>query len=875
MAPTQTRSIKVFVSTDGGGDLRALSKNFAALNTSVRTAQKAIVGLRNSFATIAGFSFAGLGLSQIVSTIDGVENLNNRLRSTEGSAEAATRAFANLSLVASQNFTSIEDTGVVYNRLALSLKELGLSSDATLGLTDALQKSFRITGSTAAEATGAVIQLSQGLAAGQLRGQELRSVTEANSILAGALAKQFGIARGELLKFAEKRGGFTPAEVIQAIGNGLEDINTQASSLGATISGALTANFNKLKVSLAAANTELGITEKAVAAINFTFENLDTIAIGVGLVGAFKAYTLAVDVATKATFLFNAAVKTLVASDIVGKVVAFGLAVAALPVSLVVAGTALVGVTAASAAYSDELAVLNNRLVTVSESQTGTLDTSRGLEREYRVLGVNVATVTTRLQEFDLAQADATRGFSQTLDGFKEGKSAVLVYNEQVVGTKEAYSNLVQPLNQFQKALADSIPGLDGAGKKTFDFKAELIKLNEEFDRTGNLSKYNQALKQIQITQLNAQKTAGEIDINEFNRRLEEIQFGKAKRRIEEVRGELAELNKQFGRNGNVVQYSIALEQLRLDRAVKDFEEGRRSLVDLNKEFNEAQLARYNRELVNGSINLFEFNELVSQNKVAELEAQVRSGTIAWAEYSTKITEVSDKFLPGAALTTGINNYLQQSGTLSQNIANAVTNTFGTLETAFIDFTNTGKFAFKDFAKSVLDDLQRIIVRASIIQPLARGILGTIGSGFDSGTAGNVTAVNATGPSASASFAARGASFDGNRAEFFAKGGIVDQATAFSFNGGKMGVMGEAGPEAILPLQRNRNGDLGVAAAPANVTINVVNNANAQIEQRESTGPNGDRFIELVITSAVKQGLANGTFDRQFSDQYGLRRKGA
>ena len=45
----------------------------------------------------------------------------------------------------------------------------------------------------------------------------------------------------------------------------------------------------------------------------------------------------------------------------------------------------------------------------------------------------------------------------------------------------------------------------------------------------------------------------------------------------------------------------------------------------------------------------------------------------------------------------------------------------------------------------------------------------------------------------------------------FAKGGVVSRATAFSMQGG-MGVMGEAGPEAIMPLTRGPGGKLGVAA---------------------------------------------------------------
>lgn len=85
----------------------------------------------------------------------------------------------------------------------------------------------------------------------------------------------------------------------------------------------------------------------------------------------------------------------------------------------------------------------------------------------------------------------------------------------------------------------------------------------------------------------------------------------------------------------------------------------------------------------------------------------------------------------------------------------------------------------------------------------------------------------------------------------FAKGGVVSSPTYFSAGGG-LGLMGEAGPEAILPLARGADGRLGVASggggAPVNITFNVTASDAASFRKSEAQ-------VTGMLAQAVSRGM--------------------
>ncbi|HCZ9428070.1 TPA: phage tail tape measure protein [Pseudomonas aeruginosa] len=169
---------------------------------------------------------------------------------------------------------------------------------------------------------------------------------------------------------------------------------------------------------------------------------------------------------------------------------------------------------------------------------------------------------------------------------------------------------------------------------------------------------------------------------------------------------------------------------------------------------------------------------------------------------------------------------------------------------ALADFATTGKLNFHDFASSVINDMARIAAQQAATSALS-GLLGVgasaLGGWFGGSAAAGASASGYTG-SAYSNWAAMQA--DGgawaNGVQFFANGGVftnsvVNTPTAFGMAGGRMGMVGEAGPEAILPLARNSDGSLGVRmvggmSAGGATTVQVNMPMEFVMEDRSSDG---------------------------------------
>lgn len=129
---------------------------------------------------------------------DDFANLENRLRSTGLEGAGLDLVMQKLEDSANNTRSSLVGTVELYSRLAVSSKELGVSQNDLIGFTTSLNQAILLSGANANEAQAGLIQLSQGMASGTLRGDELRSVLEQLPAVADVIAKSLGVTRGEL-----------------------------------------------------------------------------------------------------------------------------------------------------------------------------------------------------------------------------------------------------------------------------------------------------------------------------------------------------------------------------------------------------------------------------------------------------------------------------------------------------------------------------------------------------------------------------------------------------------------------------------------------------------------------------------------------------
>ncbi len=195
-------------------------------------------------------------------------------------------------------------------------------------------------------------------------------------------------------------------------------------------------------------------------------------------------------------------------------------------------------------------------------------------------------------------------------------------------------------------------------------------------------------------------------------------------------------------------------------------------------------------------------------------------------EYGSQTGDMLEKTF-GEAMVAKINTFIESIKSVGDAFGDVVVKGIKGMEDALVDFVMTGTLNFKKLANSIIADMARIAIQQSITKPLA-GFLGSLFGNAD------------------------GNAFINGEIQKYAYGGIVNKPTLFPMKNG-IGLMGEAGAEAIMPLKRGRDGKLGVQSTGNGSTVI---NVSVDASSTDVSGNNDEsNQLGLAIANAVQNEL--------------------
>ncbi|MCU0842961.1 MAG: tape measure protein [Thiobacillaceae bacterium] len=232
----------------------------------------------------------GLIVRELTNMADDYSNLQARLKLATRSAEEFAAANAAIQRIANASQAPLLETATLYTRIAGSLKDTSVSQAEMVDTSEAIALSLRISGASAAEAASVMLQFSQAVASGVLRGEEFNAMAEGAPRAMQALAKSLGVSVGALRDMA-KEGKLTREVLIDGLARQLPELRKEAESLPTTFGAAFTELNNTLLLTVGQINEVTG-SSKTLAqslldigkpAILTTFQTL-------GVLGANVAY---------------------------------------------------------------------------------------------------------------------------------------------------------------------------------------------------------------------------------------------------------------------------------------------------------------------------------------------------------------------------------------------------------------------------------------------------------------------------------------------------------------------------------------------------------------------------------------------------------
>lgn len=347
-----------------------------------------------------------------------------------------------------------------------------------------------------------------------------------------------------------------------------------------------------------------------------------------------------------------------------------------------------------------------------------------------------------------------------------------------------------------------------------------------------------------------------------------------AKLKYQVSQGELATLTE--AQKQTLLQNAALIDQRKIREQLAAYEA---NLADANasaRASNQAELTGYGQ----GSRMRERMQEMLRireefQQKNVDLQRQYQSGDITEDLYRQEL-DLNKRYLDerlrdqqgfytasdaqrsnwAAGMKEGFANWADTASDYASQSADLVNNSMSGLVGNISEALAGNKVDWEDWSKSVLASMQKIILNAMIVNSLQSSMGG---GGFLGGLFGG--SADGSTPSGSYNSAASGLQLNAKGGTYASaslsaySNSIVRSPTYFAFAKGA-GLMGEAGPEAIMPLTRSADGSLGVRVTGAQTAPG--GGGEIHITQHINVSGNGDAALNRAMQEAARQGAADG-----------------
>lgn len=284
--------------------LNRMDSSFNRTSQSVNNTERSMQSLSKVAAALTGY----LSASMVASYSEAWTELNNKLSNSVRESESLIDVTQRVFDISQATRSSLDATATLYARLERGTREYNTSAADLAKLTSIINQGFIVSGATAQEAENAIIQLSQGIASGVLRGEEFNSVAEQGSRLMVALADSMGVGIGQLRKMAAE-GKLTTDVVVKGLLSQGDAIGKEFAKTTRTMSQAFQEAGNNLTKFLGE-NTTIKSTISAFSdAVITVSKNLDELSSVLTVIAAVvgSRYVGALAMATKSKIMMAAA----------------------------------------------------------------------------------------------------------------------------------------------------------------------------------------------------------------------------------------------------------------------------------------------------------------------------------------------------------------------------------------------------------------------------------------------------------------------------------------------------------------------------------------------------------------------------------------